>query len=205
MKFSGKVIRYKPVRTPSQVRLVPGRVYRTRDLARWGANPTRLAASLVGSGRLTRLAPGLYLAPLKTRFGAAPPTADALLQALLSGDSYVVTGPERWNALGLGATALSPARWVYNRKRTGDFELGGQRLHLRRVAFPNRPTAEWLVIDLLENLQFAGVDAAVVESRLAAALADGRFDLEALREMAERYGTQRTRDRLERVATRAAA
>lgn len=193
------------MRTPSQVRLVPGRVYRTRELARWSANSTRLAASLVGSGRLTRLAPGLYLVPLTTRFGAAPPTADALLQALLKGDNYVITGPERWNALGLGATALSPARWVYNRKRSGDFELGGQRFHLRRVAFPNHPTAEWLVVDLLENLRFAGVDASVVEARLAAALAEGRFDLEALREMAARYGAQRTRDRLERVAARGVA
>jgi len=189
----------------ARARLVPGRVYRTRDLARWGANPTRLAERLVSDGRLTRLAHGLYLAPSQTRFGAAPPTADALLRALLSGDDYVFTGPESWNALGLGATAVSAVRWVYNRKRSGDFEFAGQRFHLRRVAFPSRPTAEWLVVDLFENLPFAGVEAAVVEDRLVHALAAGRFDPEALRDMARRYGAQRTRDRIERAAARAAA
>jgi hypothetical protein len=198
--FAGEFIRNCTMRPAVNVQLVPGRVYRTEDLARWGANPTRLAQRLVGEGRLRRLAHGLFHAPLRTRFGDAPPTAEAVLRALLKGDDYVFTGPERWNALGLGTTAVLPSRLVYNRRRTGEFDLPGQRLQLRRVAFPKRPTPEWYVVDLLENLRLAGADAAGVEKRLRAALVRKRFDIGALRAAAGRYGTQRTRELVERVA-----
>lgn len=187
------------MRPARKVNLIPGRVYRTEDLARWGANPTRLAARLVSEGRLQRLAFGLYFAPLSTKFGAAPPTVAELLRALLKGDEYVITGSERWNALGLGATAVSPVRLVYNRRRSGEFELAGHRLHLRRVAFPARPTPEWYVVDLLENLSVAGVEAERVERRLGSALTAGRLDRAGLRAAAAVYGTQRTRELVERV------
>lgn len=190
---------------PAQVRLQPGRVYRTEEFRRWGANPARLADRLVRERRLVRLAHGMFLVPQTTKFGVAPPAAAEVLRALLKGDEYATTGPERWNALGLGATTVSPLLWIYNRKRSGDFELGGLRLHLRRVAFPSRPSPEWLVVDLLENLSVAGVEASVVETRLAAALAQRRFDARALKEMAACYGAQRTRDLVERATRLAAA
>ena len=45
------------------------------------------------------------------------------------------TGSEHWNALGLGTTAVFPAKLVYNTKRSGEFTLGGRRFLLRRVGF----------------------------------------------------------------------
>lgn len=193
------------MRPARKVNLIPGRVYRTEELARWGANPTRLAARLVSEGRLQRLAFGLYFAPITTKFGASPPTLYEVLRALLKADTYVVTGSERWNALGLGATAVSPILLVYNRRRSGEFELAGHRLLLRRVAFPARPTPEWYVVDLLENLSVAGVETERLEKRLGTALGAGRFNLDRLRAAATVYGTQRTRDLVERVARRASA
>lgn len=186
----------------THVRVRAGCVYRTEDFRRWSANPARLVKRLVREGKLVRLAHGLFVAPSPTKFGAAPPTADRVLRALLKGGKYVFTGPERWNALGLGATSVTPVQLVYNRKRTGDFELGGHRLRLRRVAFPAIPSAEWYVVDLLENLGPAGVDGGTVERRLAAALARGRFRRRLLVELAGRYGTQRTQDRVRRALLR---
>jgi hypothetical protein len=55
------------------------------------------------------------------------------MRAFLDGGPFVFTSPERWNALGLGSTAVFAAPLVYNTKRSGAFELGGRRFVLRRV------------------------------------------------------------------------
>ena len=136
---------------PAQPRLEPGRVYRTRDLTTWGANPTRLARRLVREGRLRSLAQGLFYAPKSSRFGPVPPEDEEILRAFLGSDEFVLTGPPYWNALGLGTTAAFPVVLVYNTRRSGEFAFGHRRYRLRRVRFPRRPSAEWYVIDLLEH------------------------------------------------------
>ena len=94
----------------SQLHLEPGRVYRTRDLATWSANPPRLAKRLVDQGELVPLAHGLFARPKQSRFGPVPPLDEEIMRAFLDGGAFVFTGPERWNALGLGTTACSPCR-----------------------------------------------------------------------------------------------
>ena len=172
--------------------LEPGRVYRTRELARWGANAPRLALRLVREGALVPLAHGLFAAPQTSRFGAVPPTDEAVLRAFLDREPFVFTGPERWNALGLGTTAVFAMPLVYNTKRSGRFTFGGRQFLLRRVAFPKVPSPEWFVIDLFEN---AGQAAAAVDdlrSALEALLRRGRFDRKRLAAMSMRYGSRRT-------------
>ena len=171
-----------------------GRVYRTRELGRWGKNAPRLAKRLVRDGTLVQLAPGLYVRPRRGRFGAAPPTDDELMRAFLGGTSFVFTGPERWNALGLGTTAVSPAPVVYNTKRTGRFQLGGRWFELRRVGFPKTPPKEWFVVDLFEHAEQAGASRAELTQALTRASARGAFDVPRLLQMAAAYGTRRTRD-----------
>ena len=117
-----------------------------------------------------------------------PPTDAALLDAFLDGTPYVITGPEAWNALGLGSTALHVRLLVYNLKRTGRFELGGRSFQMRRTALPERPSPEWFVIDLLRNTDVAGVDRADVLQNLAARVRQGHFDRDKLLEMATRFG-----------------
>lgn len=179
--------------------LRPGRVYRTRDLAAWGANAPRLAKRLVRDGRLIPLAHGLFASPRRGRFGVVPPTDDELMRAFLDGAPFVFTGPDRWNALGLGTTALFVAPLVYNTKRSGTFDLGGRRYILRRVAFPSRPAPEWFVIDLLENADRAGASREELAEALGRAVAGGGFDREALGDMAARYGTKRTQALIRRA------
>ncbi len=178
--------------------LEPGRVYRTEDLARWSANAPRLAKRLVRAGQLVQLRHGLFAGPKQSRFGSVPPTDEELMRAFLRGGSFVFTGPERWNALGLGATAVFSAPLVYNTKRSGEVELGGKRFLLRRVAFPSDPTPEWFAVDLLENAERAGTSADTVATALASAVARGNFDRGRLFAMASEYGTATTRKLLTR-------
>ncbi len=183
--------------TATHPRLRPGRVYRTRDLATWSANAPRLAKRLVREDQLVPLAHGIFVHPRKGRFGDVPPSDGEVMRAFLDGGKFVFTGPEQWNALGLGSTAMYAAPLVYNTKRSGSFELGGRRYVLRRVAFPPQPTAEWFVVDLFENAERAGVAPAELAAALRRAVAAGSFDVERLREMAQRYGTRRTRTLVE--------
>lgn len=177
--------------TAAHPSLEPGKVYRTRDLARWSANPTRLAARLVRDGELVQLRHGLYAAPRKSRFGLVPPSDDALLAAFLDGEPYLVTGPPRWNALGLGATAVFAVPLVYNTLRSGEFDLGGRRFLLRRVRFPPDPTPEWFTIDLLSNVGSAGVAEREVVEAVGRAVRAGRLDPVRLQRCAESYATHK--------------
>ena len=121
-----------------------------------------------------------------------PPADDELMRAFLDGASFVFTGPDRWNALGLGTTALFATPLVYNAKRSGTFDLGGRRYVLRRVAFPSRPAPEWFVVDLFENADQAGASRDELAESLSRGVAQGAFDRERLGDMAARYGTRRT-------------
>ena len=178
--------------------LESGRAYRTRDLRRWSANPTRLAKRLVGEGKLRRAAHGLFYAPVLTRFGPAPPRDEELLRAFFAGSPFIVSGPPRWNALGLGATAVFAATLVYNTRRTGEFTFDGRPFLLRRVLFPPKPPPEFFVVDLLQHRDLAGVSVAELEERLRASIRDGRWRRDALHEMAQRYGTKATLALVER-------
>ncbi len=182
----------------AQPDLEPGRAYRTQDLRPWGANPTRLAKRLVREGKLRQAAHGLFYAPIESRFGPAPPSNAEVLRAFLGSDRFVMTGPPKWNALGLGSTAMFAATLVYNTRRTGEFTFDGRRFMLRRVLFPEDPSPEWFVVDLLQHHEMAGVSLADLRRRLAATLKEGRWNRSLLRKMASEFGTKATLELVER-------
>lgn len=184
---------------PANPRLRKGRVYRTEDLSAWGANTSRLAKRLVREGKLVPLAQGIYAYPQLSRFGAVPPSDEETMRAFLRNTPFVLTGPDRWNALGLGATAVFAAPLVYNTKRSGRFVIGGRTFLLRRVAFPKYPSPEWFVVDLLEHTDQAGVAREAVFEALGHALETGKFDSKRLLSMASEYGTRAIRDRIEQL------
>ena len=178
--------------------LEPGRAYRTRDLRRWSTNPTRLAKQLVNEGRLLKAAHGLFYAPVQSRFGRAPVSDTELLRAFLGGSPFIISGPLKWNALGLGSKAMFPVTLVYNTKRTGEFMFDGKRYLLRRVLFPKDPPPEYFVVDLIEHHAMAGISSSDLERGLEIALRNGRWSTSTLKEMAERYGRRRTQSLVER-------
>lgn len=176
--------------------LEAGRVYRTRDFEPWSANPPRFAKQLVEKGVLVQVAHGLFAYPKRSKFGLVPPGDDALMRAFLEESPFVFTGPERWNALRLGTTAVFAVTLVYNTKRSGLIELGDRRFELRRVAFPLAPSQEWFVVDLFENAERAGTSRVELTEALTRALSRNAFDREGLMAMAQRYGTRATRLRI---------
>lgn len=179
--------------------LRPGQVLRTKALAAWSANPVRLAQRLVKEGRLQKLAHGLFAVPRASRFGNVPPELQTVLAAFLEGAPFILTGPPAWNSLGLGSTAMWARSLVYNTKRTGDFLLGNHPVRFRRVRFPEQPTQEWFVVDLLESLGAAGLSLEDIYPRLVDALKSGRLDSGRLRAMATEYSTAPHRHFLERA------
>jgi len=189
---------------PKEFRLRPGGVYRTADLKGGDSNRTRWARRLVRQGRLRELRPGLYLAPKDSAWGSLPADGATLMKAFLKGGPFVFTGTMYWNALGLGSTSVSPEVLVYNTKRSGVFELSGRRFRLRRVSFPRKPSPEWYAVDLLENYELSGVDLEVLEQGLARALRARTLHAKAMLQMAEDYGTLRTRGVVVRAIEQAA-
>jgi len=187
----------------AQPKLEPGKTYRTRELRCFGKNPTRLARRLVREGKLQQAAHGLFYAPLNSRFGQAPPSDEELLRGFLGSDNFVITGPPKWNALGLGTTAMFAATLAYNHRRTGEFVFDARRFLLRRVYFPEQPTPEWYVIDLLQHHDMAGVSLAELADRLVATLKHQRWNQKRLLAMAEKYGTKTTLKLIERCLQKA--
>jgi hypothetical protein len=187
----------------AQPELEPGQFYRTSDLRQWGENPARLAQRLVHEGRLRRAAHGLFYVPRVSRFGEVPASDKELMRAFLSGGPFVMTGPPYWNALGLGSTAMFAATLVYNTQRTGEFVLDGRRFLLRRVSFPEQPTPEWFIIDLLQHHDMAGVSLSELLRGLVATLRAGRWDIAKLHEMAAAFGTKATRSLVEEAIAEA--
>lgn len=176
----------------AEPKLVPGRVYRTRDLERWSANAPRLARRLVEEGRLVRLSRGLYSCPQQGPWGAVPPEDRELVRGFLGDDRFVFSGPAYWNALGLGTTQVYARTLVYNRKRTGVFQFGARQYELRRLPFPKKPTPEWFLVDLLEHGRGMGAGAADLAARVPAAVAAGRVEPARLIATAKRFGTAKT-------------
>lgn len=187
-----------PVSRARRIDLEPGRVYRTRELARWSANPTRLAKRLVREGTLRLVAHGLYYLPVPSRFGPAPATEAEVMRAFLGASPFLISGPRRWNGLGLGSSAHFAVTLVYNTKRTGEFAFDGRRYLLRRVRFPDHPPEEWSVIDLLQHQGMAGVSLADLEAGLTATVRAGRWNVELLADMARQYGTKATQALVDR-------
>jgi hypothetical protein len=186
-------------------KLEPGRVYRTRDLALWSKNAPRFAKRLEREGRLVRLRNGLFLHPRTGKFGPVPASDVELLRRFLDDTPFVVTGPERWNALGLGTTSAFAYPLVYNRKRSGIYTLGGRVFELHKVAFPEHPPKEWYVVDLFENAERGGASRSELERALAKGLRRRAFDPGRLRKMAEEFGRKSTQAHVERAVVAARA
>ncbi|MFH1345837.1 MAG: hypothetical protein ABIL01_32205 [Pseudomonadota bacterium] len=172
--------------------LRPGQVYRREDLTSWSTSVDRHLKQLVESGVLKKLAGGLYAYPRKTAFGPAPAKDREVVGTFLKGDRFLVTSPNAYNSLGVGTTQLYDKTIVYNRKRHGDFQLGGRKFAFRvKTDFPKALTKEFLLVDLVNNLdQLAEAKAEVLERvRERASSLDSR----RLRRAVRSYGNVRTK------------
>jgi hypothetical protein len=133
--------------------LRPGRVYRREEFARWSNAVDRHIKALVDEGALTKLAGGLYMHPKRTVFGKAPAEDAELVSRFLKDHRFLLASPNSYNALGVGTTQLYDKTVVYNHKRHGPFTLGGRNFDFRvKHSFPRKLTQEFLLVDLVNNL-----------------------------------------------------
>jgi hypothetical protein len=124
-----------------------------------------------------------------------------LVETFLKDRRFLLTSPNAYNNLGVGTTQLYDKTVVYNRKRHGDFQLGGRKFTFRvKADFPMTLTKEFLLVDLVNNLdQLAEAKNEVLERVRKRAVS---FDVRRLRRAVRNYGNVRTKKFFEHALTR---
>jgi hypothetical protein len=149
-------------------------------------------------GTLTKLAGGLYAYPKQTVFGKAPAQDDKLVATFLKDHRFLLASPNAYNSLGVGTTQLYDKTVVYNHKRHGEYSLGGRKFDFRvKPSFPRRLSREFLLVDLVNNLDRLAESPKEVLKRVQkqAVSADRVRLLRAARD----YGNVRTKKFFERT------
>ena len=89
-----------------------------------------------------------------------------MVGSFLGDDRFLLVSPNAYNGLGVGTTQLYNKPIVYNRKRHGEFELNGRPFEFRRrPSFPKVVSEEFLLVDLLHNLDRLAEDREAVRVR----------------------------------------
>lgn len=172
--------------------LQAGRVYRREDLARLSTAVDRHLRELVATGKLKKLAQGLYHAPKQSSFGPLPPADEQVVGGFLRDKDFLVFSPSAYNAVGLGTTQLYNRTLVYNHKRHGVFKLGNRQFDFRmKPRFPRKLTPEFLYVDLLNNLDELAEDRDAVLRQARSKLLS--FDPTRLQRAADSFGSVATR------------
>lgn len=172
--------------------LKPGKTYRREHLVKWTSSVDRHLDELVREGVLEKLAQGLYYCPKFSVFGKTPPEEKDLLKSFLKTNRFLVTSPNLYNSLGLGTTQLYNKKTVYNTKRHGVVKLGNRQYHFHfKPDFPKSLTKEFLVVDLVNNLDTLAEDPKQVLSRVVDKV--DQFDKTKLNQAVVRYGNVGTK------------
>jgi hypothetical protein len=106
--------------------------------------------------------------------------------------------PNAYNTLGLGLTQLYNTTWVYNHKRKGEFKFNGKSFEFKiKTSFPNQLSKEFLLVDLLNNLDELAEDQNQTIKNLSNNLSS--FKNEELLRVAQLYGSGRTKRLLKSI------
>ena len=181
--------------------LQPGHVYRRAQLLPWSKAVDRHLKALLDEGFLEKMSQGLYYYPKKVSFGEVPPKDMDLVRAFLKSDDFLLTNYNHYNALGVGATQLYNHSVVYNHKRHGKFNLGGKMFdfHLKHK-FPKTLSKEFLVVDLLNNLNELAEDKELVLEAVMRKYFSSATPM--LQEVVNEYAGERTKNLLQDQAQR---
>ena len=175
-----------------KTRLRPGQTYRREDLAQWSNAVDRHLRQMLADGTLTKMSGGLYYRPKQTAFGEAPAEDDELVGTFLKDRRFLLASPNAYNRLGVGTTQLYDKTVVYNHKRHGTFLLGGRKFDFRvKPAFPKKLSREFLMVDLVNNVDHLAESKDEVLSRVKEQVAYS--DTARLQRYARDYGNVRTK------------
>lgn len=175
-----------------------GEVYRRSDLSKWSNAVDRHLEALVSDGTLQKLSQGLYHYPKNSAFGKTPPKDDVLVRSFLKDDRFLLTSFNSYNTLGVGTTQLYNQKTVYNHKRHGDFKLGGKNFSFRiKPHFPRKVTPEYLLVDLVNNLENLAEDPELVWKNVQSKVLN--MDKRKIKFALKEYGNTKTKRLLESV------
>jgi hypothetical protein len=165
-----------------------GRVYRRDELLSFSKALDRDLSLLTAEGVLEKVGAGLYYKPAKSLFGMLPPDNQELVSAFLKDDNFLLYSWNQYNSLGLGLTQLYNQPVVYNRKRHGLFKLGNKTFDFRILlrGFPRKLTPEFLLVDLVNNLNELAEDIDLVKEHLKKSI--NRFDLNKVVSYSNKFG-----------------
>jgi hypothetical protein len=165
-----------------------GEVYRRSDLEYFSSAIDRHLAQLTKEGVLVKINQGLYYAPKESKFGTVPPEDHLLVESFLKGEDFLLVSPNAYNSLGLGLTQLYNIKWVYNHKRNGEFKLNGKTfLFKNKAAFPKILSKEYLLVDMLNNLEALAEDQSVIVRNMEEHIL--QFDTSELMKVTQQYGS----------------
>lgn len=166
----------------------PGQIYRRKELLSVSKSADRVLRDLVEIGRLTKVEPNLYFFPRVSRWGNVPASLEDLVTAFLKTDDYLILTNADYNSLGLGLTQLWNEARVYNKKRHVKLNLGNYNCFFQRPnnGYPSKLSKEFLLIDLMNNLQEVGEDPNELKERIVVNLY--KFDQKKIKHMSSKYG-----------------
>lgn len=173
--------------------LKPGHVYRRSAMLPFSTAVDRDLITLMEKSLVEKVGPGLYCKPIVSRFGTLPPKEEDLVRCFLRDDPFLLYSWNEYNALGLGLTQLYNRWVVYNRKRHAVLELNGRKFDFRRPAqgFPTRLTPEFLLVDLVNNLEELAEETGFIKPEIRKNLF--RFERYQVLENVRLYGKVATR------------
>jgi hypothetical protein len=169
-----------------------GKVYRRSDLVKWSKSVDRHLEALLEDGTLQKLSQGLYYFPEESAFGKTPPEEETLVRSFLKDDRFLLTSLNAYNNLGVGTTQLYNQRTVYNHKRHGEFKLGNKNFSFRvKPHFPKKATPEFLLVDLVNNLDTLAEDRQQVLKNVLGKV--GTMDTKKLERSVQEYGNAKSK------------
>ena len=169
-----------------------GEVYRRSDLEYYSTAIDRQLAQLIKGGQLVKLNQGLYYAPMQSKFGVVPPDDHLLVERFLKDEDFLLISPNAFNTLGLGLTQLYNTMWVYNHKRKGELTLNGKTFEFKiKNAFPQKVDREYLLVELLNNLESLAEDKTQIVDKLTKNVLS--FNMNALMKVTQQFGNGTTK------------
>ncbi len=170
--------------------LSAGQLYSWDDLKGYSNSLGRDVKRLLEEGLLNKVGPGLYLSPKKSRFGAVPATEQQLVRGFLKTDDFLLVSPNYYNGLGLGLTQLKNEVFVYNKKRHGAVKLSNRtyQFKLKAKDYPKELTKEYLLVDLVNNLDEVGESPSMLLRNIANSVQANEFNNTQLFMLAKQYG-----------------
>lgn len=170
-----------------------GNVYRRQELALLSRSVDRDLNRLTKEGNLKKVGPGLYLYPKESRWGELPAETKNLAKSFLKTSDFLIVSNDDYNTLGLGMTQLWNEVRVYNKKRHQKVTLGNIQFDFQIPfnGYPRQLTPEFLLVDLMNNLDNCGESPSAVKEKLT--LSVNKFNKVLLLKLSQRHGKLATK------------